>query len=242
MGRDQHRGARARRVRRGRRAARRDGRRPGRRRAALRLAVRAARARLPRHRAGARRRARGQGRLHGRARALDRRAGRAGRVAARPRRRRPARPALRRGLPRHRQDRRARGDPLQARPAHRPRSGRSWSATRSPASRSSRPVEFLAGVRALVRHEHERWDGARLPRQARRRGDPARLADHPRLRRAARDDQRPPVPRGALARGRGRGAAPQRRHAVRPARGRGAAGGPGRIADARAHGSRAYRG
>ena len=34
---------------------------------------------------------------------------------ARARRRRPARPALRRGLPRHRQDRRARGDPQQAR-------------------------------------------------------------------------------------------------------------------------------
>ena len=25
------------------------------------------------------------------------------------------------------------------------------------------PVEFLAGVRALVRHEHERWDGAGYP-------------------------------------------------------------------------------
>jgi HD-GYP domain-containing protein (c-di-GMP phosphodiesterase class II) len=49
------------------------------------------------------------------------------------------------------------------------------------------PVEFLAGVRALVRHEHERWDGDGYP-TARRRGDPARLADHPRLRRAARDD------------------------------------------------------
>ena len=25
------------------------------------------------------------------------------------------------------------------------------------------PVEFLAGVRPLVRHEHERWDGAGYP-------------------------------------------------------------------------------
>jgi HD-GYP domain-containing protein (c-di-GMP phosphodiesterase class II) len=25
------------------------------------------------------------------------------------------------------------------------------------------PVEFLAGVRVLVRHEHERWDGAGYP-------------------------------------------------------------------------------
>ena len=31
------------------------------------------------------------------------------------------------------------------------------------------PVEFLAGVRPLVRHEHERWDGARLPGRPRRR-------------------------------------------------------------------------
>ena len=130
VGRDQHRGARARRLRRGRRAARGDRRRPGRRGAALRLALRAARARLPRHGGGAGRRAGGQGRLHRRARALDRRAG-GGRSAA-PLghgRRRPARPALRRGLPRHRQDRHPGGDPLQARPAHRRGARRSWRAT-----------------------------------------------------------------------------------------------------------------
>ena len=40
----------------------------------------------------------------------------------------------------------------------------------------------------LVRHEHERWDGAGYPDGLAGEDDPARLADHPRLRRAARDD------------------------------------------------------
>ena len=62
------------------------------------------------------------------------------------------------------------------------------------------PVEFLAGVRA-ARAPRARALGRRgLPRPPRRRGDPARLADHPRLRRAARDDLRPAVPPGARAR------------------------------------------
>ena len=86
------------------------------------------------------------------------------------------------------------------------------------------PVEFLASVRRLVRHEHERWDGGGYPDGLDRRGDPARLADHPRLRRAARDDVGPPVPQGDVRRGGLRRAAPPLRHAVRPARGRGAAG------------------
>ena len=29
------------------------------------------------------------------------------------------------------------------------------------------PIDFLAAVRPLVRHGHERWDGARLPRRPR---------------------------------------------------------------------------
>ena len=60
-------------------------------------------------------------------------------AAARPAGREPAHAALRRDLPRHRQDRRARGDPQQARPAHRGRAQRRSSATRSSASASSRP-------------------------------------------------------------------------------------------------------
>ena len=61
------------------------------------------------------------------------------------------------------------------------------------------PVEFLAGARLLVRHEHERWDGARLPGPPRGHRHPARLPHHPRLRRAPRDDLRPPVPAGDVA-------------------------------------------
>ena len=55
---------------------------------------------------------------------------------------------------------------------------------------------------------------------SRRRADPARVADRPRLRRLRRDDDRPPVPQVA---GQGRGEAPPRGrvgNAVRPAGGR----------------------
>ena len=47
----------------------------------------------------------------------------------------------------------------------------------------------MGPVAALVRSSHERWDGERLPGRARRRGDPARLADHLRLRRVRGDDR-----------------------------------------------------
>ena len=53
----------------------------------------------------------------------------------------------------------------------------------------------------------------RLPRGPARRRDPARLADHRRRGRLRRDDDQPPVPRGDVARGRARRAAPLRRHA-----------------------------
>ena len=56
------------------------------------------------------------------------------------------------------------------------------------------PIDRLQDVRPIVRHCHERWDGARLPRRHRRRGDPARVAHHLRLRRVPRDDDRPSVP------------------------------------------------
>ena len=52
-----------------------------------------------------------------------------------------------------------------------------------------RPQARAPRARALGRR--------RLPRRPRRRGDPARVADHPRLRRAARDDVGSPVPRRA---------------------------------------------
>ncbi len=215
---------RARRVRRGRRAAAADRRRPGRRRDALRRPLRAARARLPRDRGGARRRARGQGRS---TRPTTR-----ARSPSRPRRSaarlgigeaRAARPAARRRLPRHRQDRGARGDPQQARPAH------ARGARGDGAPHDRRRADPRAG-RVPRRRPHARAPRARalgrrgLPGRPRRRGDPARLADHPRLRRAARDDVGPPVPRARCPLdGRARGAAPPRRHAVRPAGGRRAA-------------------
>ena len=56
----------------------------------------------------------------------------------------------------------------------------------------------------------------RLPGRAGRRADPARRADRLGLRRLQRDDHRPLLPQGDEPRGRGRGAARQRRHAVRP--------------------------
>ena len=65
-------------------------------------------------------------------------------------------------------------------------------------------------ARALGRH-------AATP-TARGRGHPARLADHPRLRRLRRDDQRPPVSGRHVGRRRPGRAARRRRHAVRRAR------------------------
>ena len=78
------------------------------------------------------------------------------------------------------------------------------------AGRRDRPLD----ARELGRH--------RLSRRPRRRGDPARGADHRRLRRVLRDHERPAVPRRAHAGGGGRRAPALRRPAVRPA-GRGAA-------------------
>ena len=50
------------------------------------------------------------------------------------------------------------------------------------------PVPFLAGVRRIVRHDHERWDGNGLPRRPPRRRDPARRPHRARRRRLPRDD------------------------------------------------------
>ena len=46
---------------------------------------------------------------------------------------------------------------------------------------------FMRDVGLIVRSHHERWDGARLPGRPRRRGDPARGADHRLLRLLERD-------------------------------------------------------
>ena len=110
---------RAGRVRRGRRAAAADGRRPGRRRDALRRPLRAARARLPRaprRRSPPRSRPRTTTPPTTRARSPSRPRRSAGALGMSEHA--AARPAARRRLPRHRQDRGARGDPQQARPAH----------------------------------------------------------------------------------------------------------------------------
>ena len=56
------------------------------------------------------------------------------------------------------------------------------------------PIDQLRDVCRIVRACHERWDGDGLSRPQGRRGDPARGADHLRLRRLPRDDDGPPVP------------------------------------------------
>ncbi len=216
FGRDQRGERRGRRVRRRRRAAAADRGRPGRRRDALGGPLRAARARLPRHRGGARRRAGGQGRVHGRPCAHDRRAGRGGRPPAGHGRGPAARPPARRRLPRHRQDRGARVDPQQARPAHVRRAradgaphGRGRADPRARGVPRGRLPPRAPRARALGRRG--------LSGRPLRPGDPARLADHPRLRRVPRDDVGPPVPARAAGRDRPLRAAPPCRHAVRSA-------------------------
>ena len=86
-----------------------------------------------------------------------------------------------------------------------------------------RAIPGLGGVARIVRHEHERWDGGGYPDGISGDTHPDRQPDHPRLRRLPRDDERPPVPQGDVARRRSARAAQERRHAVRPAGRRGAA-------------------
>ena len=62
----------------------------------------------------------------------------------------------------------------------------------------------LSEVGIIVRHHHERWDGARVPGRHRRRSHPAGGADHLRLRHLQRDDHQSALPRGAARRRRGR--------------------------------------
>jgi hypothetical protein len=65
-------------------------------------------------------------------------------------------------LPRHRQDRRARADPQQARHVDGGGAGADRRHT-VVGEQILAPVEFLAGARLLMRHEHERWDGRGYP-------------------------------------------------------------------------------
>ncbi len=181
-------------LRRGRRPAARDGRRPGRLGDALGHALRAARARVPGDRRSAGRGPRGQGLLHRHPRPVDRPLGGRDRRRARAGRGGAPRPALRRGLPRHREDRDPGGRSSTSRVRWRPTSGRSWRRHTIVGEQILAPIDFLAGVLTIVRHEHERWDGTRLPRPARGRRHPDRRAHRARLRRLPRDDERPAVP------------------------------------------------
>ena len=96
------------------------------------------------------------------------------------------------------------------------------------------PIDQLAEVRPIVRACHERYDGTGYPGPADGGRDPARGADHLRLRRLPRDDDRPAVPRGAADRGGVPAPRGGRGHAVRPAR--------RRRLPARAHAAAALRG
>ena len=80
-----------------------------------------------------------------------------------------------------------------------------------------RAIPGMGGIARIVRHEHERFDGAGYPDGLVRRRDPDREPDHPRLRRVPRDDLRPPLPQGHAARGCRPRARRQRRDPVRPA-------------------------
>ena len=116
-----------------------------------------------------------------------------------------------RALPRHRQDRRAREHPLQARPADErgARDHRAAPGARRADPGADRPARRRARDRARLPRALGR---RRLSRPPLRRGDPARGPDHPRLRRLPRDDDRPALPQAAPGRG-GAAAAARRRPA-----------------------------
>ena len=119
---------------------------------------------LPRHRAAARRRHLRRRRLH--RRALQGVVGLALAVgdAARPGRRAPAQPRVRRAAARCRQDRDPQGDHQQARQARPRTSGRSSRPTPSRASGcSTGSAGFMRDVGRIVRAHHERWDGGGYP-------------------------------------------------------------------------------
>ena len=67
-----------------------------------------------------------------------------------------------------------------------------------------RDIDFLGDAKLVVRHHHERWDGARLSRRAGGRGHPARGAALRGRRHARRADDRPALPAGRHVRRRAR--------------------------------------
>ena len=136
---------------------------------------------------------------------------------ARSRRRGPEAARAQCALPRHRQDRDPELDPAQARPPDRGGAGARRDASR--ARRADPRADRPAAGRLRDRPRLPRALGrGGLPRPQGGRGDPARGADHLRLRRVPRDDDRPAVPPGPRTR---RGAAPADRggrNTVRPDR------------------------
>ena len=115
-------------------------------------------------------------------------------------------------------------------PGRRPAEGRAARSDRvglHPLPHADRPADPQRGPGAAAGRRDRALDPRelgrhRLPRRARRRGDPARGADHRGLRRVLRDDERPAVPRGSHPGRSGRRAPALRGQAVRPS-GRGAA-------------------
>ena len=61
------------------------------------------------------------------------------------------------------------------------------------------PIVRLADVRPIVRHCHERFDGAGYPDRLEAEQIPTRVPHHPRLRRVPRHDHGPALPRAASA-------------------------------------------
>ena len=184
------------------------------------LELRGSRANVRLHRRGARQRARGERRVHVHPRPLDHRPLPAGRPRARSRRAHAEVPRARRAAPRHRQDRHPERRALEAEPTdcRRAKARRDASGARRADHRPDRPPPGRAADRPPLPRALGR---PRLPRRRRRRGHPARVADHLRLRRVPRDDDRPAVPappQPPRGRAQARGG---RRQPVRPARGRG---------------------